>query len=138
VEDIIFKTMKMFKIAADGEQGAYSVHGFLDRIIALERRSRALPKGSLARSDMKKELVGMLKDGLDEFGQRWVNQFKAPINYMESMLENFSDSSYFTMSYNKLDTAEDTAHRTYQFRKFLLKRPRQDISDSDSEGLRWR
>ena len=109
----------MLRIAADGEKGDYSAHSFLDRIIALECRSRSLPKGSTARCEMP-------KDGMDEFGQRWGDQLKAPINFMEPMLTTFSDSSCFI--YNKLDMAEDTALKTYQFRKLLLKRPRQDTA----------
>ena len=121
VKETVCKTMQLLKIASPNEQDGYTVTGFFDRLIRLERRSRALPKGSVARKDARSELVELMLAGLDEFGERWANQFKTPMNYMEPMITTFSDSNCFV--YNKLDIAEDTAAKTYQFRKLLLKDP---------------
>ena len=77
-------------LASDADRGGFTVNGFMDRIIALERRSRALLKGSDARSDAKQELVDILLEGLDQFGRRWADQFKRPVNYMEPLLTSFS------------------------------------------------
>lgn len=70
VKDTVCKTMKMLSLASDSDRDGYTVVGFMDRIIALERRSRALPKGSNARLQAEEEFVEMLRDGLDEFGER--------------------------------------------------------------------
>lgn len=120
VKETVCKTMEMLKLASPSDRGIYTAAGFFDRIIMLERRSRALPKGSVARHDARAELVEIMLAGLDEFGERWVNQFKQPMNYSEPMITTFSDSNCFI--FNKLDIAEDTAKKTYQFRKLLLKK----------------
>ena len=92
--------------------------------------------GSEARVEATSELVDILLEGLDEFGRRWADQFKKPINFMEPLLTTFSDSSCFI--YNKLDTTEDTAEKTFQFRKILFRKPkaarkRHGCNDEDSD-----
>ena len=47
-----------------------------------------------------------------------MDQFKLPMNYVEPMNTSFADANCFI--YNKLDIAEDTAKKTFQFRKLLL------------------
>ena len=88
-----------------------------------------------------------MKDGLDEFGERWVNQFERPVNYMEPMLDTVSDAN--CVIFNTLDTLEDTADKVFQFRHVLMKKQdfekkasnnhrRLDLdesSDNDSRGL---
>ena len=147
VKEILNKSMALLKIAKSSDTGTYSSNGFMDRIISLERRSRALPKGSVARQNAREELVQAFKDGLDEFGDRWVNQFKRPVNYMEPMLDTFSDANCFI--FNTLDTLEDTADKVFQFRHVLMKKQDfekkapsnhrrldfDDSSDNDSGGL---
>ena len=139
VKDTLCKTMTLLGLASPNDRDGYTAAGFMDRIIALERRSRALPKGSEARADAQEEFVDLLLDGLDEFGERWVDQFKAPVNYMDPIITTFSDENCFI--YNRLDTAEDTAQKTFQFRKLLLPKKRKSSdaggmrdSDSDDEG----
>ena len=133
VKDTVCKTMKILGLATSADSDGFTATGFFDRIIALERRSRALPKGSAARQDAQEEFVELMLDGLDEFGERWVDQFKAPVNYLEPMLTSFSDGNCFI--YNKLDTAENTTDKTYQFRNILLKkRSRFNARDDDSAG----
>ena len=112
--------MALLKIAKNSDIGTYTSNGFMDRIISLERRSRALPKGSVARHHAREELVQAFKDGLDEFGERWVNQFKRPVNYMEPMLDTFSDANCFI--FKTWDTLEDTANSVFQFRHVLMKK----------------
>ena len=51
VKQLLFKTMKLLKLASDGESedDPSTCSGFMAIILRLERRSRALPKGSDAR-----------------------------------------------------------------------------------------
>ena len=141
VKDTVCKTMKVLGLASNLDRDGYTAVGFMDRIIALERRSRALPKGSQARQDAQEEYVELMLDGLDEFGERWADQFKAPVNYTEDMISSFSDADCFI--YNRLDTAEDTTEKTHQFINILLKKrgrynPKGEDgasrSDDDDEG----
>ena len=113
VKDAVFKTMKMLKLARHGESGVFTVSNFFDRIISLERRSRALPKGSNAREVAKEEYVDALLTGLQEFGQRWAKQFAKPVNFNEPMITEFSDQDCFIM--NTLDKLEDKADKYHQF-----------------------
>ena len=147
VKEILNKSMTLLKIAKSSDTGTYTSNGFMDRIISLERRSRALPKASVARQNAREELVQAFKDGLDEFGERWANQFKRPVNYMEPMLDTFSDANRFI--FNTLDTLEDTAGKVFQFQHVLMKKQDfekkatsnhrrlefDDSSDNDSRGL---
>ena len=67
IKEILNKSMALLKIAKNSDIGTYTSNDFMDRIISLERRSRALPKGSVACDHARKELVQAFKDGLDEF-----------------------------------------------------------------------
>lgn len=144
VKEILNKSMVLLKLAKSSDTGTYTSNGFMDRIISLERRTRALPNGSVARQSAREELVQAFKDGLDEFGERRVNQFKKPVNYMEPMLDTFSDANFFI--FNTLDTLEDTADKVFQFRHVLMKKQDfekkatgqqkcDDSSDDDSGGF---
>ena len=57
VKEILNKSMILLKLAKSSDTGTYTSNGFMDRIISLERRSRALPKGSVARQNAREELV---------------------------------------------------------------------------------
>ena len=113
-------TMQMLHLAKSTDRDNFTAAGFMERIIELERRSRALPEGSVARDSVEEELVAILKEGLNEFGKRWADQFKVPVNYMEPMAEDFSHTN--CSIYNRLDTAEDTANKVFQFRHVLKKK----------------
>ena len=94
-----------------------------------------MPAESEAILLARQEVEDLLKEGLDEFGKRWVNQFRAPVNYLEPLYTCFSDSNCFV--YNKLDTAEDTANKVYQFRNVLTKEPNfQAGNSSNPKGVR--
>ena len=135
VMETICQSMQLLKIANLTDRDGYTARGFLTRIITLERRSRALPAESEVILLARQEVEDLLKEGLDEFGKRWVNQFKAPVNYLEPLYTSFSDSNCFV--YNKLDTAEDTANKVYQFRNVLNKEPSfQAGSSPNPKGVR--
>jgi hypothetical protein len=73
VKQLMFKTMKLLKLAKDGEScdDPFTCSGFMDKIIRLERRSHSLPKGSPARSRAVQNMADALNAGLKEFGSRW-------------------------------------------------------------------
>ena len=59
----MFKTMKLLKLAKDGEScdDPFTCSGFMDKIIKLERRSHSLPKGSQAVQNVVDALNAGLK-----------------------------------------------------------------------------
>ena len=67
------QSMQLLRITALTDRDGYTARGFLSRIITLERRSSALPAGSEAILLARLEVEDLLKEGLDEFGKRWVN-----------------------------------------------------------------
>jgi hypothetical protein len=72
ITPIVFKTMKLLKVAREGESAddPTTCTGFMKCIVKLERRSRALPRGSAARNQAVDNLVSVLRAGLKEFGER--------------------------------------------------------------------
>ena len=113
VRDLLFKTIKLIKLARDGESGdtLTTVTGFMNKVIRLERRSRALPKGTPARRRAVGNVVAVFKQGLKEFGERWAKQWAKPTNYSEPLITTFADKSCFVMKrFEKLDKVADDLH----------------------------
>ena len=113
VSAVIFKTMKLLKLAREGESedDACTCSGFMAQVRKLERRSRALPVGSAARRKAVKNMVAVLMDGLKEFGARWSKQWAKPVNYKEALLTTFADKACFIMRrVERLNKVSDTMH----------------------------
>ena len=113
VRELIFKTMKLLKLARDGESSdsLATVAGFISKVIRLERRSRALPKGTPARRSAVENVVAVFEQGLKEFGERWAKQWTKPTNYSESLVTTFADKGCFVMRrFEKLDKVADDLH----------------------------
>ena len=70
VKGLIFRTMKMFHLATDGESGqdCTTCTGFMNKITKLQRRSRAVPAGTLARENAAANVTSALPQGFKEFG----------------------------------------------------------------------
>ena len=113
VADLIFKTMKMLRLARAGESedDVCTCTGFLAHVMKLERRSRAMPAGSAARKKALANMVDVLLGGLKEFGARWFKQWVKPVNYGEDLLTTFADKSCFVMrKVDRLGKVADTLH----------------------------
>jgi hypothetical protein len=109
----MFKTMKLIKLARNGESESSlcTCTGFMNKIIRLERRSRGLPKGTPARQQAVDNMVQAMRQGLREFGARWVQQFAKPVNYTEPLQRSFADSHCFVMlRIDELDKVADDLH----------------------------
>lgn len=113
IKDFMFKTMKLIKLARNGESESSlcTCTGFMNKIIRLERRSRGLPKGTPARQQAVDNMVQAMRQGLSEFGARWVQQFAKPVNYTEPLQRSFADSHCFVMlRIDELDKVADDLH----------------------------
>ena len=109
VNDVIFKTMKMLHLARDGESGqdCTTCTGFMNKIIKLQRRSRAVPAGTLARENAAANVTSVLLQGFKEFGARWSKQWNWPLNYNGEPLASFGDQTCFVL--RKLDMLDKVA-----------------------------
>lgn len=112
------ETMNMLQVATKGDESQYSVQGFMERILKLERRSRALPRGSAQRAAARSNYEEAYLEGLKECGERWANQWKKPTNYSESMHTSFSSGSCFYN--NALDHLEKVTDQLYDFKDTLV------------------
>ena len=117
VRDVIFKTMKMLHLARDGESGKdiTTCTGFMNKIIKLQRRSRAVPAGTLARKNAAANVTSVLLQGLKEFGARWSKQWKKPLSYNGEPLTSFGDKSCFVL--RKLDKLDKVADQIFDWRE---------------------
>ena len=119
VSGVIFKTMKLLKLANDGESEdvVTTCTGFLRMVQRLERRSRGLPEGSEARARATQNVVKVMMDGLKEFGARWAKQWATPVNYSEELLKSFADENCFIM--RKVDRLDKVADTIFDLREVL-------------------
>jgi len=119
VKDILFKTMRLLKLASDGENEdePSTCLGFMAAILKLERRSRALPEGSSARGQAVENVIAVFQNGLEEFGERWAKQWAKPTNYNEPLVLTFADSKCFIM--RELDELIDIADTLHKFKRVL-------------------
>ena len=90
----------------------------MDRVLKLERRSRALPKGSAQRAAARVSYDEAYHEGLRECGERWANQWRKPTNYTETMHTSFSSGSCFYN--NTLDHLEKVADQIYDLKDTLM------------------
>ena len=117
-KETLTETMIMLQVAAKGDESQYSVQGFMDRILKLERRSRALPRGSAQREAARTNYEEAYLEGLQECGERWANQWRKPTNLSECMHSSFSSGSCFYN--NTLDHLEKVADQLYDFKDTLV------------------
>jgi len=117
MNSILFKTMKMLKLAQQGEDpdGPCTCYGFMQKIIKLERRSRATPQGSAARQMALQNVVNTLHNGLKEFGERWSQQWIKPTNYNEELVDSFADGSCFIMK--TIDRLDKVADQMFEYKE---------------------
>ena len=113
VKSLLFKTMKLLRVARDGESedSVTTCTGFMNKIITLERRSRGIPKRTPARRQAVQNMIDVMNQGLKEFGSRWADQFVKPVNYMEPLITSFADKHCFVMlRFDELDKVADDLH----------------------------
>ena len=107
-------TMELLQLASAGETGEQTVTSFINRIIGLERRSRALPVGSVQRQLARSNYADAYYACLEECGARWAGQWKTPVNFTEPMFTTFSSTSCFFN--HTLDHLESVAKQLYELR----------------------
>ena len=107
-------TMELLQLASVAEAGEQTVTSFIGRIIGLERRSRALPAGSVQRQLARSNYAEAYYACLKECGARWAGQWKTPVNFTEPMFTTFSSTSCFFN--HTLDHLESVANQLYQLR----------------------
>ena len=112
------KTMIMLQVAVRADESEYSVQSFMDRVIKLEKRSRALPKGSAQRGAARDNYEEVYYEGLKECGERWANQWRKPTDYAAPMHTNFSSGTCFYN--NTLDHLEKVADQLYDLKDTLV------------------
>ena len=112
------KTMIMLQVAVRADESEYSVQSFIDRVIKLEKRSRALPKGSAQRGAARANYEEAYYEGLKECGERWANQWRKPTDYAAPMHTNFSSGTCFYN--NTLDHLEKVADQLYDLKDTLV------------------
>jgi hypothetical protein len=107
----------MLHLARDGVSGKdiTTCTGFMNKIIKLQRRSRAVPAGTLARKNAAANVTSVLLQGLKEFGARWSKQWKKPLNYNGEPLTSFGDKSCFVL--RKLDKLDKVADQIFDWRE---------------------
>lgn len=113
VKELLLKTMKMFGLSKAGATTDTPVTctGFKDKVLQLERRTRAIPNESAARRRAISNVIEVFKQGLKEFGQRWAKQCTRPTKYDECPIATFDDKNYFVMRrFDKLDKVADQLH----------------------------
>ena len=83
------------QVVVRADESEYSVQSFIDRVIKLEKRSRALPRGSAQRGAARANYEEAYYEGFKECGERWANQWRKPTDYAAPMHTNFSSGTCF-------------------------------------------
>jgi hypothetical protein len=97
--------------------GGVSFAGLFARILALQRKSGIMPKGSVPRKNHESNVSGLLILLLKSGGKRWNRQFQGEINFASSLQKEFlTDSSEFL---NSLQKHETVALQLFKFKETL-------------------
>ena len=119
VKSLMVKTMKVLGLAhaGDSEDDPCTCVGFMNKVIRLQRRSRAIKQGSKARAISEQNVQDVFMKGLKEFGARWSRQWLKPVNYSEPIVRTFAETGCFVMK--RFDKLDKVADQVYDFQDVL-------------------
>ena len=140
VKDVVIDTMKMLHLSSDGEKESddCTATGFMANITILERRSRAMPKGSPARAQAVANYVEVFYNALKEYGARWAKQWKKPVNFKAPVNRTFADKHCFiNRKFDKLKKVAGTIRDLDEAFPVLLKgggwEPAVEVGDDSAD-----
>ena len=117
VRRVVVSTTELLGISVENDRSSLSPFGMMSRVIKLERRSRALPKGSEVRKKSELNFVEVFKEMMREAGERWLTQWAAPVNFSEPLQKSFLDSKCFVL--NTFDRLEKVADQLFEYEETL-------------------
>jgi hypothetical protein len=118
VKQLMSKTMKLLKLAKDGESKMMTHLPALDswtRSLSLSGEAILYLKG--VQLGVMQNVVDALNAGLKEFGSRWAKQWENPTNYNAPLTTTFADKNCFV--YRTLDRLDKVAVVLNDFHEVL-------------------
>jgi hypothetical protein len=117
VQRVVGKTLRLLRIEDEMASGAGSFTHIMGRILKMHRRAGALPAEGGARADHHANVQKTLKDALEEGGDRWARQWRAPVDYSTPLYHTFLTPAAYNI--HGLDDVEEMSEQIFKMKKVL-------------------